>query len=123
MNRTKHLLSRRMAQWIGVLLLLGSTALPNLEAADKAPSISLESGKSQVDSRFVVTGLPESLLNKSTKWSDEQWKGLFSVHTVSDQQVSPTPLLGDYGVSDGKVKFAPRYPLRKGVTYRAILRV
>jgi hypothetical protein len=93
-----------------------------ISAADRV-TIDLESSRSEPLSKFVVDGIPEPILRESARWTDERWQELFAVYTVQDERIAPTALLGEYGVVKGKLTFAPRYPLRAAVTYRAILRL
>lgn len=99
-----------------VSIVLAASAI----AADP-PLISLVSEKNE--SRFVVDKLPQAIVTDAGSRTDDEWQKLFAVYTVTGDLVAPTPLLGDYSVADKKVTFTPRYPLRRGVTYRAILRV
>lgn len=97
-----------------------SVALAASAIAADPSLISLELEKTEA--KFVVDKLPGSILGDSAQRTDEEWQKLFAVYTVNGDQPAPVPLLGDYTVVNQKLIFAPRYPLRRGVTYRAILR-
>lgn len=103
-----------------ILFILGGAALA------VEPLLELESAANEVDSKFVVSNLPDSIMKNASKRSDEEWQAVFSVHTVIDSRVSPTAILGEYSIpekSRNRVTFSPRYPLSRDVAYRAILRL
>jgi hypothetical protein len=77
--------------------------------------------------RFEVVGLDPSDLGRLKK-SDLKpagWQELFAVYVVGDKgtRASDQPaILGSYRVEDGVLVFAPRFPLVRGVRYRAVFR-
>lgn len=71
--------------------------------------------------RFVVTGLPEAKLRRlaaASAESPDAWLDTMVVTVASDTDTKPRPMLGDYSIDDQTLVFIPRYPLRKGTTYR-----
>lgn len=74
-----------------------------------------------------VTGLDANTLDAlaHADWKAEQWAGLFAVYVEPADGSDPTgrpPVLGSYGIADGMIRFTPRYPLARGVHYRAVFR-
>lgn len=108
----------QVAKLLIALLLL--TCAPT-RAADAV--VELEKGSNDTDAKFVVRDLPEQLLENATQWNVERWQHLFSIYTVIEQKIAPTAILGEYSLAKNKLTFTPRYPLRRGVTYRAVLRL
>ena len=72
-----------------------------------------------------VAGLDGLTLDhmNAAEFGEARWKALLRVAVrpgagpTSDRR----PMLGSYGVEDGLVRFRPRFPLERGMTYEAIL--
>jgi hypothetical protein len=64
---------------------------------------------------FEVTGIDAQVLAMlgSLDWKPEQWNSVLSVHVG---QGTP-PMAGAWKVTDGVLRFQPRFPLRPGVRY------
>jgi hypothetical protein len=78
-------------------------------------------GKNAKMQRFVVTGLPETVLRRlaaAAKENPNAWVDTMVVTVVSDAAGKPRPMLGDYSVDATALAFVPRFPLRNGTTYR-----
>lgn len=95
----------------------------SLLAAEDGPSIRLHGtidGKSKPT--IEVTGIDAAMLAKLAKEKLElpDWHALLAVR-VADGKTKETapPLLGAYRVEDGILRFEPRFPLVRGVHYRA----
>lgn len=61
-------------------------------------------------------------LEKST-WKPEQWNALFALYVdrpAGKDKAEPIPVLGRHYVSGGVLRFEPRFPLTRGVRYRAV---
>ncbi len=90
-------------------------------ASMRGPSIDISDGGAAVE----VSGLPADAL-AHPGWKPDQWAALFAVYVDpadgSDATQRP-PVLGDYRVADGVLRFTPRFPLSRGVHYRAVLRL
>ncbi len=139
-----HHLLRPLAS-IGLLLTLGLGVATELAGQDtrtasgeSSVTIRLDGERSPraEEQRFIVTGLPQSTLRRlSAVGADnsEAWHATMSVTVVTDAEspnteaadagpaaarVAARPMLGDYFVEEGAVVFVPRYPLRRGTTYR-----
>jgi hypothetical protein len=81
-------------------------------------------GKSVETQRFVVTGLRVDQLQRlaaSAASDPDAWLGMMVVTVVSDDAAKPRPMLGDYSIDGPALVFAPRFPLRQGITYRVEL--
>ena len=79
-------------------------------SADKEPAIE-------------VTGLlaEERQALARLDWTPEQWHGLFAVYVEGNGDKSKQPaLLGIYRIGKEAIRFEPRYPLARGVSYRAV---
>jgi hypothetical protein len=78
-------------------------------------------GKSAVS--FDVTGLDRATLDSLGKDKREKadWNALFSVRVITDKEDAQNPpLLGSYSITDGVLRFEPRFPPARGVRYRAV---
>jgi hypothetical protein len=93
-----------------------------LEAAKPAIVWIAERGASAVE----VTGLPPPVLAAlgNLPRSPEEWAALFSVEVASrDGANAPAPIVGEWEVREGRLRFVPRYPWFEGVKYRADFRL
>jgi hypothetical protein len=76
------------------------------------------------DSAYLkVTGLNRSEWEALSEWGRgaAEWRKLFAVYVDADDPSRLPPMLGDYHVGPGVLEFRPRYPLRRGLAYRAIV--
>jgi hypothetical protein len=73
---------------------------------------------------FTVAGLdPATLADLAkTELKAEQWTALFAVHVDqgTTDRVNQPAILGSYRVADGVLRFEPRFPLTRGLRYRAV---
>lgn len=74
-----------------------------------------------------VTGLSSAAINhlKRVKWETSAWQKLFSVYTEQGDlfaEIAAPPMLGSYEFKSKTLRFIPRYPLEKGVRYRALFK-
>ena len=86
--------------------------------------IRLEKG-SAGDHRFKVVGWEalEQAQSEATDLTAAQWQGVFAVYVDKDplSKNSDLPaILGTYRIEDGILIFQPRFPLERGLRYRAI---
>lgn len=103
------------------LVCSGFTALMIL--ASSGAAIEVRDGGKAVD----VTGLPADAVDalKHIDWKAEEWTALFSLYVEPADAADPMrrpPLLGDYRITDGALRFTPRFALSPGVHYRAVFR-
>ena len=109
----------RAAFFTGLVLSLGSGGCGPVR-----PDISLD--RSGDAPRFAVTGLPREELDRlrGADAKPDRWQDVFSVHVAGRKGTKPpVPLFGDYRVKGDALLFEPRFPLKDGLTYRAVLRV
>jgi hypothetical protein len=67
-----------------------------------------------------VTGLgADALQALAQARTDAGWPRLFTVRVAG---AASGPMAGEWSVTDGRLRFAPRYPWAEGVTYRAEFR-
>ena len=100
----------------------GLFAGPALGAAADVPAVAIRDGGAAVD----VTGLPADAVRAFSQADrkPDDWTALFAVYVDSADGSDPArrpPVLGDYRVADGALRFTPRFPLAHGVHYRAVL--
>jgi hypothetical protein len=73
--------------------------------------------------RFVVKGVSaealETLSTKANAQSNEASK-LFNVYTTANGKRAETAMSGDVEIRKDMIVFTPRYPLRAGMTFRAV---
>jgi hypothetical protein len=84
------------------------------------PVIRLDASK---EPAIEVTGLAseESQALAKMKLSPEQWQSLFSVFVERGGRDAKQPaMLGSYRVTKDALRFEPRFPLMRGVSYRAV---
>jgi hypothetical protein len=75
--------------------------------------------------RVVVTGLSADAVDAlaHVDWKADEWPALFALYVEPADGSDPTrrpPVLGDYRVADGALRFTPRFALSPGVHYRAV---
>jgi hypothetical protein len=54
------------------------------------------------------------------KLDHSHWERVFALYVVSDGATSATPVLGEYNAVADRLQFSPRFPLRPGLSYRAV---
>jgi hypothetical protein len=124
--------NRRTAAMHTVAAVLLSGALSLCAACktlgfDSRPGIALERADDAEAALFRVCGLdPVTMEAMGTLAQDDaRWPGVFAVYALPDadaNHASLPPMNGNYSVGSGGVAFQPRYPIRPGMTYRAIFR-
>jgi hypothetical protein len=94
---------------------------PAPPAAGPEPAIGLSVRlNGETDGTFEVSGFSASLLGRlAADRKDGSWADIFSVRV--DGQPDVPPLLGTYSVAGSTLSFKPRFPLQRGVRYRAVL--
>jgi len=71
-----------------------------------------------------VSGISPAALDelRRVNWTQAQWQKLFSVHAEQGDlfaNVGLPPMLGDYKIIAGTLRFEPQFPLAPAVTYAA----
>jgi hypothetical protein len=73
---------------------------------------------------FEVVGVDPAALAKLAKagLKADQWTALFTIHVAGKAASGGTPpaVLGSYQVKDNVIRFEPRFPLVRGLRYRAV---
>jgi hypothetical protein len=74
---------------------------------------------------IVVRGLSEVELRElaRSKFKQDQWAALFSIHVDNPQKNDKTqrpPVLGSYRIEKDEIIFEPRFPLVPGIHYRQV---
>ena len=74
-------------------------------------------------SAFVLTGLESGDVTalEAATLDRREWAEVLSVHVATEGEDLPA-VVGSYSIESGNVRFEPRFPLRPGLTYRAIHR-
>jgi hypothetical protein len=72
---------------------------------------------------FEVRGLPQATLEalRRQEMDAGKWAAVFAVSVDGKGPPRSPPLAGSYRIEDGVIRFEPRYPLLRGVRYRAAL--
>ncbi|MGQ0635682.1 MAG: Ig-like domain-containing protein [Planctomycetaceae bacterium] len=93
------------------------------EQTPGAPQIQVVAGRDGLPTALHALGLPHPVLAKLKDGAAEVDFGhVFAVFLVDDALgAKPLPLLGTYTVDGQTLSFVPRYPLRRGHRYRAVI--
>ncbi|HUG92252.1 MAG TPA: Ig-like domain-containing protein [Planctomycetaceae bacterium] len=72
--------------------------------------------------RIELTGLDRAVLERLSRVELDRdgWAQILSVSVAGEAGTAPPAMLGDYQVEDGAIVFEPRFPLKAGLTYRAV---
>jgi hypothetical protein len=104
-----------------------SCLLPPLEDASGSEAVEIPVPNIRFDDehgKYVdVGGLHAEELGPLEKidWKPEQWNALFALYVDRPGgKDEPIPVLGKHYVSGGVLRFEPRFPLARGVRYRAV---
>jgi hypothetical protein len=103
-----------------LLLFVGPAGAIQALAGSDSVRILLKQG------RFEVDGLSARDLAelKKANWTKDQWIALLAIRVRGSDPSSEArvpPVLGEYKVDDKGLRFEPRFPLRAGLSYRAVL--
>jgi hypothetical protein len=82
-----------------------------------------DEGKARVE----VTGVRSTILAelRRAQWSAEKWQNLLSAYVDQGDvtaQIFLPAMLGSYAVDESTLRFAPQFPLQRGIRYRAVFR-
>jgi len=71
---------------------------------------------------FEIRGLRPDVLAELQKLrrDDSRWPQIFGVSVPAGATIDPPPMLGAYELSGNAVRFKPRFPLERGIEYRAV---
>lgn len=117
----------RSSFWRASLILVICLAIPFPTPTAESSGYSIRWTTNSNQTTVEVVGLGETTLRQlqGTNWHAGDWQKLLSVYAgqgdfIADMSVPP--MLGSYRVEDGLIRFQPRFPLERGVNYRAALR-
>jgi hypothetical protein len=105
---------------------IGSIAsLASAEEQAAQPTIHIVSDSSGQPAAVEVVDIPKSRLTKlaAIPDGDERWGQTFGLYVADPDSPSPPAMLGRYTVHNGRLRFTPRYALRPGMKYQAVLRL
>ncbi len=99
----------------------------NLTPAADNPSYSLRWNTNSNQTVVEVTGIPTQTLQplSTANWQSADWQKLFSVYANQGDllaDMAAPAMLGNYSVQGNLVRFQPKFPLERGVVYRAVFR-
>lgn len=117
--------SLRDCRFLALAGLLATTSSFAAEPAASKPAIRVITDKANLPIAFEATGLAAADLAKlaDREDRDEALAKILSVFVAGDAQGSDLPAMAGRHFVDGtSLRFAPRYPLRAGMRYRAVLR-
>jgi hypothetical protein len=112
--------------WLRNAVVLSLVAAVRLVAAEPAagePAIRVIADDAGRPVAFEAVGLPAAELAKlaGRTDADEALARVLSLHVVNDSRQADLPMAGSYAVKDSVLRFTPRYSLRPGTGYRAVL--
>jgi hypothetical protein len=101
--------------------------IPSLTSAAATSTFSLRWTTNSNPTIVEVAGLSEQTLRQLqvTNWQADDWQKLLSVYAGQGEflaDLSVPPMLGEYSVEKGLIRFTPKFPLERGVSYRAVFR-
>ncbi len=107
-----------------IVVLLGIASARAARAPAEGPSIKIRDAQgTAVDVTVLTANDLASLAKLGTKAED--WTPIFALYVVrgdgKEGGTSPPALLGDYRIEGEILRFTPRFPLARGVKYRAVL--
>ena len=106
-----------------VLVLLSLISFQTQAAGSSGYSLRWTRNSNQTIVEAVGLGATTLRQLQGTNWQAEDWQKLLSVYAGQGGSItSLPPMLGSYRVEDGLIRFQPRFPLERGVDYRAVLR-
>jgi hypothetical protein len=106
------------------VLVLASSGCAPVAFAQPHPdgaAIVIRDGGKAVDVTGLTTEAGDALAHAD--WKTDEWRALFALYVEPADGSDPTkrpPLLGDYRVAEGALRFTPRFALSPGVHYRAV---
>jgi len=106
---------------LALLVGCGTTPEPANPPAKVSPSIKL---RDETGAVVEVVGIPAKDLDvlRAAKLTPEQWSALFALYVDRGgaDRKDQAALLGTYTVEKDVLRFEPRFPLARGVRYRAV---
>jgi hypothetical protein len=106
------------------LLTSNSLMSSSLSAEATSPTIGLIRDNSGRPVSFEVEGLSSQVLEyaRRSDSAGSAMEDLFAIHVLpADEETLPPAMSGSHSLIGNRLTFVPKYPLRAGVTYRAVL--
>jgi hypothetical protein len=96
-------------------------SLANAAAHAGSPAIALAPARTP-QACFEVRGLSSGIVAELQKLSaqDARWPRIFGIRVVPATGGEQPPMLGSYALMGDGVRFRPRFPLERGIVYRAV---
>jgi len=110
--------------WLAIITVCSATGLFGAEPAADRPAIRVITDKAARPIAFEATGLDSTELAELAKRDDasEMFARVMSVSVIGDNNNDDLPpMAGAYAVNGSALRFTPRYVLRPGLRYRAVL--
>jgi len=109
------------------LLLVASWLASSFPANSVEPSsVSIRWHTNSNQPAVEVVGLNEETLRHllNTNWQSEEWQKLLSVYAgQGDSMTMNVPaMIGSYRIQNDAIRFEPKFPWQRGLTYRAVYR-
>jgi hypothetical protein len=120
-----RMMTRMMAVCVALWPVLGcgtTVSVPGPVGQGSLSTVSLEVRQNgEPNGPFEVSGFGHAFLDHLTRMdtSPEFWAAIFTVRV--DGKADVPPLLGNYSMKGQTLTFQPRFPLQRGVTYRAVV--
>lgn len=91
-------------------------------SADQASKPTIVLAPAQAQGCFEVRGLPSGIAGELRRLGprDTRWPRIFGVHVISATDGKQLPMLGSYEPTADGLRFRPRFPLERGIRYRAV---
>ena len=89
------------------------------------PTIEIIKDSSGQPAVLEVSGIPPSRLTSlaAIPAGDQRWEQSFALYVADEDSQSPPAMLGTYAVEGERLRFTPRYGVRPGMKYQAVLRL
>jgi hypothetical protein len=109
--------------WLCRLWFAAASVCGIVDAGDRTgtPAIVLAPAKTP-QACFEVRGLPSDVAAQLRKVvpNDPRWPQIFSIRVAAAAMGDQPPMLGSYEPTGDGVRFRPRFPLERGMEYRAV---
>ena len=118
-------LSAAPVWWGASVLIAGWLAIPAHSVEASTISIRWETNSNRLT--VEVVGVPEKALRhlQSPNWPAENWHKVFSIYAGQDDfltDMSIPGVSGNYSIEGVIIRFQSKFPLTRGVKYRAVFR-
>jgi hypothetical protein len=91
-----------------------------LAQSQTEPKITLRRHGNQISFEVLDLGLADCEALARAKPTRDQWTEIFAIHVADGAAAGNLPVLGSYEITNGVLRFQPRFPPRPGLHYRAV---